>query len=422
MTREPPVLSDQPVARAAERTDAVSVRANQRWQHWRQATREALPILGLFLASRMAIEIMALLAVRLLPAFPDEGQLYRLQPPQGLSPVRMWDQFDAGFYRDIGVHGYWPPGTGEGKQNWVFFPAYPWLVARLAEPFGVVEAFHAVGVAVSMALAFVGLLATSRLARQMGVSGLAVVALIVTYPSSFYFNAPYTEGMYLAASGLALMFGAQRRFIPAGAAAAVATVTRPPGVLLLLPLGIVWLSSRLTRSSPWFRDRAWLELIGLGLPLLSFGWLLLMYQQATGDPLAFAHNQSASWRGESVNPLQTLLTAIRDIPRAPIHPALWSIHPIDLAASLLAVAASVYLLARRQYALGVYGLLLAVLPLSTGVVVSMTRYMAVNIPMFIVLAMLTDRVEWLRTATIIVFAVLLGFETALFVVGVHSVV
>ncbi len=383
---------------------------------------DGVPVLGLFLASRIAIEIVALLAVRLLPAYSEDWPLYQFEAPQGLSPFRMWDQFDAGFYRDLGVHGYWPPDTGEGKQNWVFFPAYPWLVARLAEPFGAVETFDTVGIVVSVVLTFVGLLATSRLARQMGVAGLGVVALIVSYPSSFYFNAPYTEGMYLAASGLALMFAAQRRFLPAGAAAAVATVTRVPGVFLLLPLGIFWLTPRLTRVSPWFRGRAWLDLIGLGLPLLSFGWLLLMYQQATGDPLAFAHNQRASWGRELTNPLETLLTAIRLLARPDIHPMLWTIHPIDMAASLLAISASVYLLARRHYALGVYGLVLAIPPLSTGVLISMTRYMAINIPMFIALAMVSDRAEWLRTAIIVLFAVLLGLETALFVLGVHSVV
>jgi hypothetical protein len=117
-------------------------------------------------------------------------------------------------------------------------------------------------------------------------------------------------------------------------------------------------------------------------------------------------------------PWDPLLRAISD---HVVDPYLWSIAPVDAGIAVIAIAGSTYLIATRRFALGIYGLLLIFLPLSTGTLVSVTRYASVNVPMFIALGLVAGRVEWIRTAILIAFATLLGFEAALFVLGVHSV-
>ncbi|MBM2812255.1 MAG: hypothetical protein HW416_3014, partial [Chloroflexi bacterium] len=309
--------------------------------------------------------------------------------------------------------GYWAPGFIEGPQNWHFFPAYGWAVARLSLPFGGPPAAPAVGVAFSLFCMVIGLLVVRQLARDMHIPDLLVVALLLAYPSSFFLNAVYTESMVLASTAIALLAARRRKLWVAGLAAAVATLTRGPGILLLLPIGIIWLDGMRTRPRPW------LAAIPLTLPIAALGLLMVIIGNTTGDPLAFVHDLP-SWNRSSALPWETLAGALRR-PFADVHPSTWYLTPVDTAAALLGLATSAYLIWRRQFALGVYGLALVALPLSSGLVAAINRYTLVNIPMFLVLASITGRREWLRTSVLIGFATLLGLETALFAVGVHSI-
>jgi hypothetical protein len=259
----------------------------------------------------------------------------------------------------------------------------------------------------------VGLVAVKNLAQDLRLPGLFAVGLVLAYPSSFFLNAVYTESMFLAASAVALLAAHRRRFWIAGPAAAVATLTRGPGILLLMPLGLYWLDSM--RIAP----RPWAAVIPLTFPLLAMGGLMAIFWQATGDPLAFIHDLP-NWNRSLVWPWETLIDALRH-PLADLHPAVWYLTPVDTAAALLGLAGSGYLIWKKQVALGLYGIALVALPLSNGLIAALNRYTLVNVPMFLALADVAGRREWSRTAVLVGFATLLGLETALFATGVHAI-
>lgn len=437
-----------PIA-AAPPASASEPQVTPRWlslDRARGAALYAAPVVGIFLFSRVALNLVVILTNHLLPAYPDygfEGWAIQAEPFRD-ALFDMWTRFDSGFYIDIGFNGYWTPGQEVGGQNWTYFPAYGWLMALIAQPLGGPPAAAKVGIAISLIGLLVGLFALRELARDHGAPDVATVAFAAVFPSSFYLNAVYSEGMFFGAVALSLLLAGRGHFWAAGLAAAVAAVTRPPGILLILPLAGRWLATMrggprphpafaaapLSRSLPEERGeqrqaalgwRRWIDGAALLLPIAAFGGLLLMFQRATGDPFAFLQAQTDWNRGQLVWPWEPLLTGLR-APLANIDPATWYLTPIDTGVGLLALGASIYLLWTRRIGLGLFGLALLLLPLSTGTLQSLTRYMAVNVPIFLALGLVAGRPEWLRTAALVTSAILLGFEAVLFAAGVHSVV
>jgi len=86
---------------------------------------------------------------------------------------------------------------------------------------------------------------------------------------------------------------------------------------------------------------------------------------------------------------------------------------IDLLAVLAFVALGVVLLARRRWPEGVFVLLGALLPFSSGLLMSQRRYMWVLFPAFILLAQWGDH-PWVDRLINLIFIILLGVFTVMF--------
>ena len=90
------------------------------------------------------------------------------------------------------------------------------------------------------------------------------VLLLCVFPASVFLGAPYSESLFLAASVGAFYAARTGHWAAAGAAAAAASATRSAGVLLLLPLVILYWQG----TEPGRRLRphlAWLALAPAGL-------------------------------------------------------------------------------------------------------------------------------------------------------------
>src|SRR4029453_15684684 len=104
------------------------------------------------------------------------------------------------------------------------------------------------------------------------------VALVALFPTAYAFSAVYTESLFLALSAGALYAGRLGRWRWAGVLAALASATRSTGVLLVVPLALLYLygpradrpgppgvRSRLRPRHAVGRDAAWLALAPIGL-------------------------------------------------------------------------------------------------------------------------------------------------------------
>ena len=79
-----------------------------------------------------------------------------------------------------------------------------------------------------------------RVADWLGTIGVALL-LVAFFPAALFFSAVYSESLFLLLSVGAVLAARQGRWAWAGALAALAALTRNSGVLLLVPLALLFL-------------------------------------------------------------------------------------------------------------------------------------------------------------------------------------
>lgn len=353
-----------------------------------------------FLATRLALLLVGWFA-RYFPASPN----YPLQDVVArgwhFSPYRLldiWGRWDTGWYIGIARDGYLIYGDLTQQQsNVTFFPFYPYLVRLLLWPIpagwqsdGVVLL---VGVLLSNLFLMGGLLLfyllTIELTQDLAVAQRAVLYLLL-FPTAFFFSCFYTESAFFFLS-VATFYAAQRgQWGWAALTAALLTITRPLGILIV-PL-LVWLY--LSRAQ-WRFSQVRAGLLWLLLPPLPFLLYLAWIGQNTGNYLAPLSAQQAYFRAFAW-PWQTLVQ--------PVYANLL-MTPLEQGAALLFfVAALVACWRLPSAAYGLWALALIAPPLFTGTMTSFSRYILVAFPVFVVLAQWGARPTFDRFAQILLFA------------------
>ena len=312
-----------------------------------------------------------------------------------LSPLARWD---AKWYLDIADDGY------DGGADTAFFPLYPLLVRLLALPFGSEEALLLSAYAVSLGCFLGALWVLHRLVDlELGRNvATAAVWLVALFPASVYFGAPYSESLFLLTSVGAFYAARTGHWVHAGLLAAAASATRSAGLVLLVPLVLLWLDSRPRRPS----SLAWLALAPLGIAVYA-----LYLEVEHGDAFAFVDAQDA-WLREFAGPFvgmwdgavaawdgaRQLLSGSREtvyFERAGGDPfAVASINLGLFATLVFAVIAVVGALRRLPLAYGAYAVAALALPLSYPVepqpLMSLPRFVAVLFPLFVWLALVSE--------------------------------
>jgi hypothetical protein len=311
-----------------------------------------------------------------------------------LAPLARWD---AVWYLRVAETGY-----GESEARAAFFPLYPMLVRGLAAPFGASPAallLAAYGVTLGAFLGALSLLyrlVSLELGRPLAHPTLLLLAV---FPAALYFGAPYAESLFLLLS-VGAFYAARTGAWPwAGACAAAAAATRNSGVLLMLPLAIVWWQSREHRPS----DGAWILVAPLGVAAFA-----LYLGLAEGDALRFVHAHEAWYRELKVplvgawDALVAAFDGVRQIAsnqrevvyfdKAGGDPIRVAVINVMLFGSLVfGVAACVGVFRRLPLAYGAWVAVLLLLSLSEPAtpepLMSLPRFLAVMFPIFMWLAL-----------------------------------
>ncbi|MFV2072819.1 MAG: mannosyltransferase family protein [Thermoanaerobaculales bacterium] len=260
----------------------------------------------LFLASRLALFAVGLLSTWLLPsgAAVQKGNLVAHESVP--RPLEMWARWDSEWYLLIAAEGYDVGdhfvGLGVSYERHAasgFLPLYPFLIRSLTPLLGAVAA----GVLISNLCLALSLVLLERLVRLEvpGAKGetaaSAACAALLLHPSSLFLSAVYAESLFLALSLGVFLFARRRRFAVAGILGGLATITRPFGVLLVIPILWEWWAGRHDGSEAPDSGRfpIWSGLWALAIPI-ALGGYMLFCRSVFGDPAAFIHRQ-ASWRG-----------------------------------------------------------------------------------------------------------------------------
>lgn len=345
------------------------------------------------------------------------------------APAARWD---AAWYLTIAHYGYRPDlGTFTAPRD-AFFPLYP-IGLRALSDLGTPPVLA--GVLLSLAALAFGLYGLHRLttleaARLRLGHGRELARLTVLTcafgPMAFFLSAIYSESLYLALSVGAFLFARRGRWPLAASCAGLAAATRSSGVVLALPLALLYLygpredrrpdREHARRLQARYRLRAnalWLALVPAGIVL--YGVYLGL---AGGDPLAPLHAQ-AGWSRHFAGPFGGAWTGLLAGLRAVGHSGTAASHNLVLLAFLAAgLVALVGVLRLLPFAYGAYVLAALALPLSYPVVsqplMSLPRFLLVLFPLNIWLATrLLDR-PWLRRAMLLASAGGLAFFTAAF--------
>lgn len=205
-----------------------------------------------------------------------------------LAPVLRWDGIG---YLSVARHGY-------SAATSIFFPLYPMATAGLG---WMISSDLAAGVLISFLSFGVGLWVLHRLTElELGRRAADGATLLLAFaPVSLFFTAMYTESTFLALSVGAMYAARRERWALAGILAALASVTRVTGILLVLPIAL-WQLRRFRRLAP--------QLLWLILSPASLGAFLAYMQLRGYGWLAPFHNQHAHRFG---GPLATLVAAVK---------------------------------------------------------------------------------------------------------------
>lgn len=229
---------------------------------------------------------------------PDSSAYGMIRPPLDgwqhwiVEPFRNWD----GTWYSLVAENSYDPGM---SATAAFFPLYPWLMQLGSDLTGM--PIETVGWIVSK-LAFLGALVMTYKLVQLDfsekIARWTLVALAV-FPTAFFFSAIYTESLFLFLAVTTLWAARKNDWLLAVIMAFFATMTRSAGIMLGLPMAVLFVQQHGTDVRRWF-PKAFLGLVPpLGLAI--FGWFL----QRRGLEFLDWQDQQWQWNRFSAHPGRT---------------------------------------------------------------------------------------------------------------------
>lgn len=366
-----------------------------------------------FVSTRFAIVFIAFLADLLFAPY----RVRSFTMPFGYERfAQAFAGWDSGWYFDIAKRGYY--FNPEGQSSIAFFPLYPMVMRAVAWPFGGTDqAIWIAGIVVSSAAFALALLAVHRFTeRVFGQREIArrTVLYIAVFPFSLFFTSVYAESIFLLTSVLAVSRAYDGRWLSAGAWGALATLARPNGILIALPLILLALGGRPAAGALVRRGSALLL-----IPAALAAYCAYVYT-LSGDPLGWLSAQ-ARW-GYSLGhpPWEQLLKLVARLSKHGLYDYFFvsALAPFRLfhgvvALIFLAIVPAVF--KRLGVALGAYVLVSLLVPLSGNVLEGVGRYCAVLFPAFMLLGSVKS--QRAHEAILVLGSLFLALLVALFSTG-----
>lgn len=377
--------------------------------------------LGIYAILRLGLSSLAAVVRTLYHGDLSPHPLFR--PYLGIAPVEggwrglilgVWQRWDTLWYTLIAQRGYSLEDTS------IFAPPlYPWLMRALGRLLGGSGAAYLLaGLLISNVACIAAFYYVYRLVEFEDGDKLArrSIVYLALFPTSFFLLAAYAESLLLLCVAAALYHARRGQWLPAGLWAFFAPLARLPGSLLIVPLawelGRQWRTARHT-AQPLPRWRGWPLAVGaLGSILFPLYTKFGLGAESLLTPFA-VHSQR--FAGHFALPGQSIVHAIRVLASG----AFRLIEPFDLLFALLFVALTILAFWRLPTTYAVYStVMLAGSLFKTGDVqplLSLSRYLLMLFPAFMLLARLGVRSAWWNRAILYPSGALLIFFTGQFV-------
>ncbi|KKP86510.1 MAG: hypothetical protein UR89_C0021G0012 [Candidatus Roizmanbacteria bacterium GW2011_GWA2_35_8] len=241
----------------------------------------------LFFVWRIVGFLIMYLAPKFIPYlgfFPYREQLVTLHKPIFLTPLA---NFDGINYLVIATQQY-------HQYIQAFFPLYPTLIKLFLSIFndGLVA-----GLVISNISFFIGLYIFNKYLRLTltnfnHLQPILTILFILSFPTSFFFGAVYTEGLFFLLLISTLYFLKKERYFLVGFFAILASLTRFVGVFLIIPI-LLHLIQKSKVKSQKYKSKllSFLYLILLMSPFFGLSIYCYYLWKTTGDPLFFLNVQ-----------------------------------------------------------------------------------------------------------------------------------
>ncbi len=406
-----------------------------------------------FVLSRLFVWTVGLVAYLSLPAsranslkFDNPSLTHSLEGPIG-TLFSLSARWDSVWFLEIADGGYF----GNDYQA-AFFPLYPLLTRLVAFVFGGFQVTDAsllvAAVVISLAAFFFALYFLARLVEvELGRKFVTPTLLLLAFfPMSFFYSSVYSESLFLLLAVSSFYCARTDRWLYAGVLGGFAAAARSAGVLILIPLIILYLwgprGSRgrgdaqtvmrfADRLKPRFKlrpDILWLLLVPAGL-VVYMGYLAIEF----GEPLRYAAAQEF-WHRHFLTPIggiyegaSAAFQGARQLLHGSRDPVYWTSvagDPFRIAAEslelfaflVLALVAVTGVFRRLPFAYGAYAAAAIALPLSypttTVPLMSFPRFAMVVFPLYMWAALALEKRGWTGRA-VVISAIALSFFTSL---------
>ena len=296
----------QPAYNSAEGTIVPRLALDERVNVEGVAAKDALKVaVAVWLVLRIVLSLWGALIFAIAP--PRSYDHVRRAYPDVVLPdhdlygytIGLWNLYDTRHYITIAERGY------EADPAWLpaYFPAYP-LMIKAVSPLLLGDSLLA-ALVISNLCAIIFFWYLYRLIEPEYGPAVAkrAVILAAAFPASFFLFMGYTEAPLLAFMVASIYYARQRKWWLAGLLAAVATLIKQPGILLLAPLVYMYWQQRRASGLPaqaqaptpqkW--SWAWLSLS----PLAFLAYSLYRYLYISAPLPGFADISSLLWFRQS---------------------------------------------------------------------------------------------------------------------------
>ncbi len=283
-----------------------------------------------------------------------------------------WANFDGEHYLSIAKYGY---QIRHGFPQYAFFPLYPLLIKLVAF---ITRDFFLAAKLLSLLFGFTTFYFFNKWLEIIRVKHpLKILLTLLLFPGAVFLHAFYTEALFLTLVAATLYFSEKKHWSLAFTLAALATATRINGLFVALFVLLKFFS----------QTKSWLKTL-LATPLSLAGFLiyLVFLFLKTGNPLAFYQAQNYWGKAHPTSPL-TLVSRYLPTITTQFHFDLTHLVVVLEVASLFW---GVYLLIasfkskKLDFAYWVYLTLNLLLPLATGSLGSLPRFLLSLFPAFII--------------------------------------
>lgn len=324
-----------------------------------------------------------------------------------------WANFDGLHYITIAANGY--------TNNYGFFPLYPTLIKPVSYLLGAHENFDNAyffgGLLISNLSFFLSLLVLYKLLsldfseKQIKITILS----ILFFPTSFFFGAIYSEGLFLLLLFSSLYFARKRNWILASFIGSLLTLTRFVGICIFPVLIYEFYKSRDWSIKNFIKSGIWATPTGL--------IIYSIYNQIQeGNFLYFIKAQGNFLNNRSVDSFiffgQTVFRYIKILTTNSYMQFEWWIALLEVSSFVFVSLIIIYALKKKvRFSYILFSFLVVLIPASSGTFSAIPRYILVAFIIYICVGLLGNKAKfaYFTISFVLLFILTLFFSRGYFI-------